>query len=101
MIARNSVIAVYMMASRKSGPIYTGVTAQLINRVFQHRNGLTEGFTRQYNCRRLVWFEIHDMIAAAIHREKRLKKYPREWKVNLIEAGNPEWIDLWNQIARP
>ncbi|MEE2566729.1 GIY-YIG nuclease family protein [Hyphobacterium sp. Y6023] len=88
------------MSSRKNGPIYTGVTSQLLHRVYQHRNGLTEGFTRRYNCRRLVWFELHELIAAAIQREKRLKKYPRQWKVNLIETENPDWEDLWDRIAR-
>ena len=97
---RHSIIAVYMMASRRNGTIYTGVTSALLHRVYQHRNELSEGFTRRHGCKMLVWYEIHDMMAAAIQREKNIKSYPRRWKLNLIEAQNPNWEDLWLRIAQ-
>jgi putative endonuclease len=90
--------AVYIMASRKHGTLYIGVTSELLSRAAQHREGLREGFTKQYGVKRLVWFELHDGIEAAIHREKRLKKYKRDWKVNLIERDNPDWTDLSPQF---
>jgi putative endonuclease len=92
--------AVYIMASRKHGTLYIGVTSELLNRVAQHREGLIDGFTKRYSVKRLVWFEFHDSIEVAIHREKRLKKYPRQWKINLIEQGNPHWEDLYPQFFR-
>jgi putative endonuclease len=90
--------AVYIMASRKHGTLYIGVTSDLVLRVSQHRAGTYDGFTKTYAVKRLVWFERHDGIEAAIHREKRLKKYKREWKINLIEQDNPEWDDLFPQF---
>jgi putative endonuclease len=93
-----SVNAVYIMASGKHGTLYIGVTSDLLGRVSQHREGLIEGFTKRYGVKRLVWFELHDRIETAIHREKRLKKYRREWKVNLIEQDNPDWDDLFPQF---
>ena len=87
--------AVYIMASGKYGTLYFGVTSELVNRVAQHREGLMEGFTKRYGVKRLVWFEWHDSIVVAIQREKSLKKWKRRWKVDLIEAGNPEWNDLY------
>lgn len=95
MVALN---AVYIMASRKHGTLYIGVTSDLLSRAAQHREGLNDGFTKQYSVKRLVWYEPHDGIEAAIHREKRLKKYKREWKINLIEADNPDWNDLFPQF---
>lgn len=86
------------MASRKHGTLYIGVTSALLSRVSQHREGTRDGFTKQYGVRRLVWFELHDGIEAAIHREKRLKKFKREWKINLIERDNPNWDDLFPQF---
>lgn len=77
--------AVYMMASGQHGTLYIGVTSNLLNRIAQHRAGEIEGFTKRYGLKRLVWFEEHDNIVTAIQREKSLKKYKREWKVNLIE----------------
>jgi putative endonuclease len=91
-------IAVYMMANRKYGTLYIGVTSDLISRVVQHREGDLEGFTKRYGLKRLVWYERHRTIAEAIHREKSLKKYRRDWKTNLIEAGNPHWDDLFPEI---
>ena len=80
---------VYMLASRKHGTLYIGVTTELIARIVQHREGLLEGFTKRYGVKRLVWYEGHESIAAAIQREKSLQKYRREWKINLIERDIP------------
>lgn len=83
------------------GPtLYVGVTSDLLGRVHEHREGLTPGFTSQYGLKRLVWYEPWDTILEAIQREKSLKKYKREWKVNLIEAENPQWIDLFPTFFR-
>ena len=90
--------AVYIMASRKHGTLYVGVTSELLNRAAQHREGVMDGFTKQYGIKRLVSYERHDGIEAAIHREKRLKKYRREWKINLIERDNPIRDDLFPQF---
>ena len=91
---------VYILASRKHGTIYIGVTNDLVRRVYQHKNKITKGFTAEYSVVRLVWFETHDDITAAIEREKKLKKWRREWKINLIEQDNPNWDDLYESIAR-
>jgi putative endonuclease len=84
-----------MMASGQHGTLYIGVTSDLLNRVAQHRAGALGGFTKRYGVKRLVWYEMHDSIVTAIQREKSLKKYKREWKVNLIERENPKWADLY------
>jgi putative endonuclease len=81
---------VSMLASRQGGTLYVGVTSDLIRRVAEHREGALPGLTAQYGVKRLVWYEAHDAIEAAIRREKRLKKWPRAWKVALIEAANPQ-----------
>ena len=86
--------AVYMMASGFHGTIYTGVTSNLIQRIAQHREGTLGGFTAEYGCKRLVWFEMHGDMEQAIRREKQIKNWLREWKVALIEEGNPTWRDL-------
>jgi len=91
----NVLIAVYMMASRRHGTIYTGVTSRLVGRISEHRADLIEGLTRKYGVHRLVWYEVHDLTTAAIQREKNIKKYPRAWKINLIERENPHWDDLF------
>ena len=85
---------VYIMASRKHGTLYTGVTSQLDRRVGEHRNGVVEGFTRKYDVKRLVYAEPFDQIADAIAFEKRLKRWRRAWKIQLIEKVNPDWEDL-------
>ncbi len=90
-----------MMTSRPDGPIYTGMSANLAERVRQHREGVIKGFTQRYNCKTLVWWEHHWSIVMAIQREKTIKHYPRQWKINLIEAANPLWRDLWNDISQP
>jgi putative endonuclease len=91
---------VYVLASRQDGTLYVGVTGDLVRRVAEHREGAIAGFTQKYGVKRLVWFEAHDSIEAAIRREKRLKKWPRAWKVALIETENPHWQDLWPEITR-
>ena len=85
------------MASRKDGALYSGVTSDLIRRVGEHKTA-TEGHTAKYNIRSLVWFEVHNTIDSAIQREKNIKKWRREWKLRLIEEGNPRWEDLYGEI---
>ncbi|MGJ7914398.1 GIY-YIG nuclease family protein [Massilia sp. LXY-6] len=90
---------VYIMASEPYGTLYIGVTSDLVKRVWQHREGVVEGFTQLYGVKLLVWFEIHTEIVQAISREKRIKKWNRDWKVNLIQGMNPDWRDLYADIA--
>jgi putative endonuclease len=90
---------VYILASRIGGTIYIGVTNDLIRRVGEHKLKIAESFTKDYDVTRLVYFERFDQIEQAIHREKRLKKWPRAWKISLIEKDNPNWIDLYPEIA--
>jgi len=90
----DTVIAAYIMASRRNGTLYTGVTSDLPQRVWQHRTGACKGFTEQYDCKTLVWFEQHGNMIEAIIREKAIKKWRRAWKLALIEAMNPQWRDL-------
>jgi putative endonuclease len=85
---------VYILASRKHGTLYIGVTNQLLRRVHEHREGLLTGFTRRCGVKRLVYYEIYQDIGDAIHREKALKEWRRDWKIALIEQSNPEWVDL-------
>ena len=91
--------AIYLLASAKNGTLYIGVTSNLIQRVWQHRQHLTDGFSDRYDVTRLVWYELHDTMESAIVREKQLKKWNREWKIRLIERTNPDWRDLWQDIA--
>lgn len=93
--------AVYILASRKNGTLYVGVTSNLGQRVWQHKNEVVEGFTSKYHVHMLVYFELHTDMLAAIAREKQLKKWNRDWKVRLIEESNPEWEDLYPEIAVP
>ena len=86
--------AVYLMASARNGTLYLGVTSRLMQRIVQHRAGIFGGFTDKYGIKALVWFEQHATMEQAILREKRVKKWRRAWKVELIEEGNPEWRDL-------
>ena len=90
--------AVYMLANKRSGTLYIGVTSDLIGRTWQHRNHIVDGFSKRYSVDRLVWFELHDSMETAIVREKQLKKWLRSWKVQLIEEANPGWSDLWPSI---
>ena len=89
--------AVYIMASRRNGTLYTGVTSDLVKRVWQHREGLGDGFSKRYGCKLLVWFELADTMDAAVTREKQLKGGSRAKKLALIEAMNPAWDDLFEQ----
>jgi putative endonuclease len=87
------------MASKRNGTLYTGVTSSLVHRTWQHREGLIEGFTKRYGCKLLVWFEIHATMPEAIAREKQIKAGSRAKKKALIEVANPEWRDLFPEIA--
>ena len=89
----------YIMASRRNGTLYLGVTSNLVQRAYQHRNGLIEGFSKRYGCRTLVWYEAHDDIQDARARELQMKKWKRAWKLVAIEGMNPEWRDLFEDIA--
>ncbi len=91
--------AVYILASGINGTLYIGVTSNLVQRVYQHRMGLVDGFSKKYNVKMLVWYEQGDSMEAVIRREKALKKWSRQWKLDLIETQNPEWRDLWTQIV--
>jgi putative endonuclease len=91
--------AVYIMASKRNGTLYTGVTSHLIQRAWQHREGVADGFTKRYACRMLVWYELADTMEAAILREKQIKAGSRTKKLALIDAVNPEWRDLFEEIA--
>lgn len=91
---------VYILASKKSGTLYIGVTNNLIRRVYEHKEGLFEGFTKKYNVKILVYYEIHTDIREAIKREKAMKKWLRKWKIELIEKMNPNWDDLYEKIIR-
>ncbi len=88
------VYYIYILASGPDGTLYTGMTNNLSRRVFEHREGLLDGFTKKYGVKRLVYYEEFPTAADAIHREKRIKKYSRAWKINLILAQNPQWLDL-------
>jgi putative endonuclease len=90
--------AVYLLASGRNGTLYIGVTSNLIKRVWEHKNGITGGFTKKYNVYDLVYYEIFDDMRSAIIREKQMKKWRRAWKIELIEKSNPTWKDLWSEI---
>ena len=88
-----------MLASQPNGTLYTGVTNDLVRRVWEHRNDTIDGFTKQYGVHRLVYYELHTSMIEAIRREKRIKKWRRAWKIELIEKENPDWRDLWPSIV--
>jgi putative endonuclease len=90
---------VYILASTRNGTLYTGVTSDLIKRVWEHKNDLVEGFTKEYKVHTLVWFEAHDEMQAAIAREKAIKNWKRRWKIAMIEAHNPDWRDLYPDLV--
>lgn len=90
---------VYLMASKRNGTLYIGVTSDLIRRVWEHKQGAVEGFTKKYGVHMLVWFEMHQDMYAAITREKALKEWKRAWKRELIERGNPTWRDLYDELV--
>jgi putative endonuclease len=91
---------VYILANHPGGTLYVGVTNDLIRRIFEHREGLAAGFTKRYGIKRLVYFENHGTAQAAIQREKNIKHWPREWKIDLIVSMNPDWRDLYAEIVR-
>jgi putative endonuclease len=91
--------AVYILASKRNGTLYIGVTSNLIKRIWEHKNNLVKGFTERYNVHNLVWYELHDNMESAISREKMLKEWKRKWKLELIERSNPNWNDLYNIIV--
>jgi len=90
----------YILSSQQNGTLYTGVTSNLIKRVWEHKKHFIDGFSKQYKTDRLVYFEIHETMEAAITREKQIKKWNRKWKLELIEKENSEWNDLYNEICR-
>ena len=91
--------AVYILASKRNGTLYIGVTSDLGKRLCQHQNGMADSFTKEYGVRMLVYYELHSTMVDAIQREKRLKKWNRAWRLELIEKVNPEWRDLSSTIA--
>ncbi len=93
-----SVHSFYILANKRNGTLYIGVTSNLPARVGHHKNDVVEGFTKKYGVHRLVYFELYEDMGEAIQREKRLKKWKRQWKINLIEKANPQWRDLFNEI---
>jgi len=91
--------AVYIPASKRNGTLYIGVTSDLVKRVWEHRYGLVEGFSKRYGVHRLVWYEPHGSVESAIQREKRLKEWKRSWKIRSVEKINPGWEDLYSKIV--
>jgi putative endonuclease len=91
---------VYTLANKPGGTLYIGVTNNLVRRVYEHREGLADGFTKRYDIKMLVYFESLETIAAALQREKNIKHWSREWKIDLIVASNPDWRDLFDDIVR-
>ncbi len=90
--------AVYILANKPNGTLYTGVTSDLRKRAWEHKNGQVSGFTKRYGIRALVYYELHKNMMSAIQREKQIKKWNRSWKLRLIEEQNPEWRDLWEEL---
>ncbi|MBN2875287.1 MAG: GIY-YIG nuclease family protein [Spirochaetales bacterium] len=89
----------YILASKRNGTLYVGVTSNLVKRIWEHKNHLADGFTRKYFVHHLVYFELHENMYSAITREKQLKKWHRQWKINLIEKVNPQWRDLYPELV--
>lgn len=89
---------VYILASKRNGTLYTGVTSDLVRRVWEHKEGVVGGFTKRYEVKRLVYYEVHENPEAAITREKRIKKWNRAWKIRIIEKDNPDWNDLYKEL---
>ena len=90
--------SVYILSSKRNGSLYTGVTSNLIKRIWQHKNNVTEGFTKKYSTHTLVWYELHETMESAIQKEKSIKNWKRTWKLKLIEEKNPLWNDLYNDL---
>ena len=100
-MAQYDLVAVYLMASQRNGTLYLGVTSDLVTRCRQHQDGAFAGFSARYGCTHLVWYEKHHDMPRAIAREKELKKWRRAWKLALIEAVNPQWLDLSGELMLP
>jgi putative endonuclease len=98
-VAMSKQFCVYILASQRNGTLYIGVTSYLVQRIWQHKQGLVDGFTKKYGVKTLVYFEIHDTAENAITRENQIKKWERAWKLRLIEENNPEWKDLYGLIS--
>jgi putative endonuclease len=90
---------VYILASKKNGTLYIGLTNNLLKRIYEHKNNIIEGFTKKYSVHNLVYYEKHNDINRAISREKQMKKWERQWKINLIQKSNPEWKDLYYDLV--
>ena len=90
----NKQPAAYILASKRNGTLYIGVTSDLVKRVWEHKNNVVDGFTKRYSVHQLVWYELHENMDSAINREKQLKEWKRQWKLRLIEDTNPNWQDL-------
>ncbi|WP_074903109.1 GIY-YIG nuclease family protein [Nitrosomonas communis] len=89
---------VYLLAIRRNGTLYVGVTSNLVKRIWEHKNNVVQGFTQKYGVHMLVWFELHETMESAIRREKAIKEWKRDWKLKLIEQQNPAWRDLYSEI---
>ena len=100
-MGEEKVYFVYILASKKHGTLYTGITSDLAGRVWQHKNNVNKGFTSKYNVHKLVWYEVHNDVEAAIIREKRIKRWCRAWKISLIEEQNLDWVDLYPDLNKP
>ena len=90
---------VYILCSQRNGTLYTGVTSNLVKRVYEHKQNIVEGFTKKYNVHHLIWYEAHESAESAITREKQIKKWERAWKLKLIEQDNSQWNDLYESIC--
>jgi len=97
-MTRKKLPCVYLLASKRNGTLYVGVTSDLVKRVWEHKDDLVEGFTSKYSVHLLVYYEMHEDMLGAITREKQIKKWNRSWKLKLIERDNPEWKDLWAEV---
>ena len=97
----DKTFAVYILASSRNGTLYIGMTNDLIRRVWEHRSGHMEGFTKKYGVHLLVYYEFHETAESAIVREKQMKEWKRRWKLELIEQSNPDWIDLYDELTGP
>jgi len=95
----NKQPAVYILANKRNGTLYVGVTSDLIKRIWQHKNNVVKGFTERYSIHQLVWYELHETMESAIRKEKMLKNWKRVWKLELIEKSNPNWQDLYGTIV--
>ena len=89
---------VYIVTNRRNGTLYTGVTSDLVKRIWEHKNKVVDGFTKQYSLNLLVWYEVHETMESAILKEKAMKNWKRQWKLEAVEEKNPNWVDLYDEI---